>query len=204
MCYSVYIYKYSWHLAKCSSKKTDPLKSSAQTIKENTTPECYTQSLMFSWEMLPSEAVPVNLNGSTAMETGVFWSRRRTWYNWAFVCARWLPHSTYVCSEGWWCVSSEMSIHKLLCTHGRQGKYRELTQSEVGRHIYTWMLHWLLQPVAVIPQCCHHTGTKFPFFTSFPWPPWKTLWGQGKMWRRIYKDLGMDNAVLSESYRTSI
>ena len=137
MCYSVYIYKYSWHLAKCSSKKTNPLKSSAQTIKENT--KCYTQSLMFSWEMLPSEAVPVNLNGSTAMETGVFWSRRRTWYNWAFVCARWLPHSTCVCSEGWWCVSSEMSIHKMLCTHGRQGKYRELTESEVGRHRHIYM-----------------------------------------------------------------
>lgn len=40
------------------------------------------------------------------------------------------------------------------------------------------------------------------FLTPFPWLQWKTLWGRGKIWRRMHKVLGKDNWDSDCTYTT--
>ena len=109
-------------------------------------------------------------------------------------CVLWKCNSTPTV-EAWAQASVLMAIYIEHTVHTRttqlsswHNRNIQIGITSLGRFSFGWIVRhrpWL--------RTNSQKMTSYVFLITFSWPRWKTSWGQGRMWRRIHKDLGREN-----------
>lgn len=59
------------------------------------------------------------------------------------------------------------------------------------RYLHLWKLYLNYQMYLGCIQVVHSVHSISPSLTTLPWPRWRMSWDQGKMWRRIHKNVSI-------------